>query len=176
MELLDNILFPLTRWTHIVCATLILGGTLFFELVLPIATEDLRNEQRFYAFARARLVFRWVVWISVLGLLLSGAATAYRFWSSYHSEAGFTTASRWVLGHVLVALVAMTIAMLLTIGKRPPEDPVRWMRLNMIILLVVIFLGSATRYFQMAVNEHRQTSPGQAPPPSMPLTQPSVTP
>jgi uncharacterized membrane protein len=172
MEVLDSILYPLTRWLHIVCGTLILGGTLFFELVLPIATEDLRNEQRFYAFARARLVFRWVVWISIAGLLISGFLTAFRMWNTYYTEATFTFVARWALGHVLVGLVAMIIALLLTLGKRPPEDPIRWMRLNLIILLVVIFLGSATRYFQMAVSE-RRNSPGQAPPPTLPQTQPS---
>jgi uncharacterized membrane protein len=172
MELLDRILYPLTRWLHIVCATLILGGTLFFELVLPIATEDLRNEQRFYAFARARLVFRWVVWISVAGLLISGCLTVFRMWSTYYSETSFTYISRWAMAHVIVGLAAMVIALLLTLGKRPPEDPVRWMRLNLVILLVVLFLGSATRYFQMAMAERRNTT-GLAPPPSMPQTQPS---
>src|SRR5207245_2611809 len=75
---LYDIVYPLSRWLHIVCTTLIVGGTLFFELVLPIAIEDLKREQQLYVFARARLVFRWVVWIGVAGLLLSGVVSLHR--------------------------------------------------------------------------------------------------
>ena len=49
---LYDIVYPLSRWLHIVCTTLIVGGTLFFELVLPIAIEDLKREQQLYVFAR----------------------------------------------------------------------------------------------------------------------------
>ncbi len=156
-ELWPNILYPLMRWMHIVCSTLIAGGTLFFELVLPIALEDLKNEQRFYVFARARLVFRWVVWISVAGLLLSGSVTVYRMWDPYLTPAFFAVA-RWALAHVAVGLIAMTIAVLLTIGSRPPENPVTWMRVNIVILLVVIFIGSATRHLQIVLHEREHKS------------------
>lgn len=47
-----DILLPLVRWLHIVCTTLIVGGTLFYELVVPISIEDLKREQQLYAFAR----------------------------------------------------------------------------------------------------------------------------
>jgi len=151
---LSDIVYPLSRWLHIVCTTLIVGGTLFFELVLPIAIEDLKREQQFYVFARARLVFRWVVWIGVWGLLLSGAAAMWRLWGSDRFE---TIASRWAFAHVALGLIAMVVGLLLTSGRRPPENPVKWMRLNLVILLVAIFLGSATRHFQLSLMERQQT-------------------
>src|SRR5215208_7107416 len=97
MNLFYSIVYPLSRWLHIVCTTLIVGGTLFFELVLPIAIEDLKREQQLYVFARARLVFRWVVGVGVLGLLISGGAALYRMWSPEQLE---TMASRWAFAHV----------------------------------------------------------------------------
>lgn len=161
MELwMSDIVYPITRWMHLVCMTLIVGGTLFFELVLPIAIEDMKREERLYVFARARWVFRWVVWVSMGGLVLSGAVTAYRMWPTYRLPE-FAIASRWALAHVVIGVVGLAIPLLLTIGRRPPEDPVRWMRLNLVILLVAIFLGSATRHFQLARWEQQIKVEGQ---------------
>ena len=204
MSWLPDILYPVNRWLHMVCSMLIVGGTLFFELVLPAAIDELKREQQLYVFARARWVFRWVVWIGVVGLLLSGGIEIYRMWRTYQSDervvaaaavaypdtqpatAPATTAtpsrdasedrprpvtsfwyvSRWALAHIIVGGIAMVIALFLTIGRRPPEDPVRWMRLNFVILLIVIFLGSATRHFHVSLRE-RQYREG-VPPPRMP--------
>lgn len=152
---LTDIVYPINRWLHIVFTTLIVGGTLFFELVLPIAIEDLKREQQLFVFARARWVFRWVVWISVGGLLLTGGLGLLRMWQPYQSPA-FTIISRWAISHMLLGAAALFIGLLLTIGRRPPEDPVRWMRLNLVILLVAIFLGSATRHFQLTLWERQE--------------------
>lgn len=179
---LYDIVFPVGRWMHLVCSTLIVGGTLFFELVLPIALEDLRREQQLYVFARARLVFRWVVWISVVGLLLTGSLSVYRQWSTtYANEYVF----RWAVAHMLIGVVGMAIPLLLTLGRQPPDNPIRWMRLNLVILLVAIFIGSATRHFQLAVRErppegHIKT-PDRVPwtedtPATSPIPHPATTP
>src|SRR5687767_3534217 len=204
MSWLPDILYPINRWLHMVCSMLIVGGTLFFELVLPAAIDELKREQQLYVFARARWVFRWVVWVGVVGLLLSGGIEIYRMWRTYQSDervasavmsvttttttqpsetgpaaarrsaaedripASFWYVSRWALAHIILGGVALLIALFLTIGRRPPEDPVRWMRLNFVILLVVIFLGSATRHFHVSLRE-RQYREGVAPPGAPPV-------
>lgn len=178
---LYDILFPLGRWVHIVGTTLIVGGTLFFELVLPIAIEDLKREQQLFVFARARLVFRYVVWISVWGLLISGALSLYRMWGLYPGYERMAV-TRWAAAHIALGMLGMVVATLLVMGGRPPENPVRWMRLNVVVLLVVIFLGSATRHFQLALYEGGNRSngrnptdhplPGDANPSTQPTTQP----
>jgi hypothetical protein len=205
MSWLPDILYPINRWLHMVCSMLIVGGTLFFELVLPAAIDELKREQQLYVFARARWVFRWVVWIGVVGLVLSGGIEIYRMWRTYQSDervaaaaiaypstqpatmptgtsattttqdrrderprtvTSFWYVSRWALAHVILGGIAMVIALFLTIGRRPPEDPVKWMRLNFVILLIVIFLGSATRHFHVSLRE-RQYREG-VPPPGVP--------
>jgi uncharacterized membrane protein len=163
-----DIVHPLNRWIHMVCTTLIVGGTLFFELVLPIAIEDLKREQQLYVFARARLVFRWVVWISVMGLIASGLLSGSRSWHVYTLD---EYSARWAIAHILLSCVAMFIALLLTLGRQPPENPVRWMRLNLVILLVAIFLGSATRHFQLGLSGRRSTNHGKVPDGPMPIGQ-----
>jgi hypothetical protein len=174
----SDIIYTLTRWVHLVCTTLLVGGTLFFELVLPIAIEDLKNEQQFYVFARARLVWRWVVWISVIGLLASGSVSLYRVWKTYQIME-LSHLARWALAHLALGVVGMIIALLLTIGSQPPENPVRWMRFNLVILLVVIFLGSATRHFQLALTERPEgkwkVAPVQFGPDTEPSTQPATS-
>lgn len=160
---LYDIIFPVVRWLHLVCMTLIVGGTLFFELVLPIAIDDLKREQQLFVFARARLVFRWVVWISVTGLLISGGASVYRTWGIYRTDEGWSFVGMWAIAHMALGLVGMIIMIVLTVGRRPPEDPVRWMRLNLIILLVAIFLGSATRHFQLSLNDRKHDRSGKVP-------------
>lgn len=172
-----HIVFLLSRWLHIVFMTMIVGGTLFFELVLPIAIENLKQEDKLYVFARARLVFRWVIWISVGGLVLTGSLSTWRMWQTYQA-AEFQYAWQWAFAHMLIGAITMVIALLLTIGSRPPEDPIRWMRLNLIILLVAIFLGSATRHFQIALREQLLSRQGKVPAtmPAVPFVVPATQP
>lgn len=172
---LYDIVYPVIRWLHMVCTTLIVGGTLFFELVLPIAIEELAPEQRWAVMGRARWVFRWVVYIGVAGLLLSGGLGTYRMWQAYRTEE-FSYVARWATAHMIIGALAIVIALLLTIGRRPPEDPIRWMRLNLVILLVAIFLGSATRHFQLALRERQDAGKTGKIPESMPMAaEPAAT-
>jgi uncharacterized membrane protein len=179
---LYDIVYPLSRWLHIVCTTLIVGGTLFFELVLPIAIEDLKREQQLYVFARARLVFRWVVWIGVAGLLLSGVVSLQRIWKPYQLEE-LGDVGGWAFAHIGLGAIGMIVGLLLTIGRAPPENPVRWMRLNLMVLLVAIFLGSATRHYQMRLTERPREGKMRSAdgwlsfePTTQPTTQPATQP
>jgi peptidoglycan/LPS O-acetylase OafA/YrhL len=92
------------------------------------------------------------VWIGVAGLLLSGVISLQRMWRPYQLEE-FGYVSRWAFAHVGLGAIGMVVGLLLTIGRAPPENPVRWMRLNLMLLLVAIFLGSATRHFQLSLAE-----------------------
>src|SRR3982074_19995 len=101
---LFNVLFPVNRWVHLVASTLIVGGVLFFEFIVPVATADLKPEQQAAVLGRARWVLRKVVWFSVVALLFSGGISAWRMWWFYRVDqehaGGFWFASGpWVLGH-----------------------------------------------------------------------------
>ena len=41
---------------------LLVGGFLFYEMVVPMAIADLKEEAQIAVFARARWVFRWIIW------------------------------------------------------------------------------------------------------------------
>jgi hypothetical protein len=168
----------LARYLHIVCTTLLLGGTFFYEMVVPVAISDLKEEQKLLVFARARWVFKWIVWISATFLLATGVVNSFVHWQQYKTQltaqhetlaqtpgnttlppttdAPATQAMWWWLAHVSTGVLAILIALSLTIGPVPPARPIRWMRLNLIILLLVIFLATVTRQARLQA-EDRQT-------------------
>ena len=75
---LFNTLMPIVRWLHIVGATLLLGGTLFYEFVLPHAVEDLKPEHQLGVLGRARWTFRSIVLFSTVVLILNVPAVFSR--------------------------------------------------------------------------------------------------
>src|SRR5581483_2889421 len=122
---LINLGFLLGRYLHIIAATMIVGGTLFYELIVPVAIDDLRDAQKLSVFARARWAFRWIVWIGALTLLGSGVASSYRNWPRYTSadqeisdtgeivqqnQVQLHGAGYWWLAHAIGGTIGMAIA------------------------------------------------------------------
>ena len=173
-----NISSLIARYLHIVCATLLVGGTLFYEMVVPVAIADLRPEIQLAIFGRARWFFRQIVWGSALVIILSGIVSAYRHWQIYNQAeqtiewigpdnnveyatppAAAARPGWWMVAHASVGFMAVFISVSLTIGGSPPDHPIRWMRLNLIVLLIVIFLGSATRQVRLNIDEQPSVQP-----------------
>ncbi|MDP9174686.1 MAG: hypothetical protein M3O30_12585 [Planctomycetota bacterium] len=173
----------LARYLHIVCATTLVGGTLFYEMVVPIAINDLREEQQLLVFARARWVFKWIVWVSAVLILLSGVLSTYKHWKNYTDESYYALqpgvnsnstlearqevsaagrAGWWWVAHASTGVMAVIIALSLTIGKAPPSQPIRWMRLNLVLLLLVMFLATATRHTRLQAEERRLSPPNDS--------------
>src|SRR5512133_3107637 len=68
-----NVLHLVCRYLHLIGGMLLVGGILFYEMVVPIAIADLKAEAQIAIFARARWVFRWLVWTSCTVMVLTGA-------------------------------------------------------------------------------------------------------
>ncbi|MGD0542587.1 MAG: hypothetical protein ABSB33_13825 [Tepidisphaeraceae bacterium] len=160
------LIFLFSRYLHIVCATILVGGTLFYEMVVPAAIDDLTTEQQLIVFARARWFSKWIIWLCSATILISGGVSSYAHWEDYNRDQVYqgrqSTEGRgqpvevlqlsplarpgwWWAAHASSGLIAVIIALGLTIGKVPPSRPIRWMRLNLVILLVVMFFATATR-------------------------------
>jgi hypothetical protein len=167
----------LARYLHIVCTTLLLGGTFFYEMVVPVAISDLKDEQKLLVFARARWVFKWIVLISATLLLATGIVNSVVHWEQYQAQLSAqhetfaqtpgnpalvptadspaTQAIWWWLAHIITGVLAILISLSLTIGRVPPSRPIRWMRLNLIILLLVIFLATVTRQARLQAEDRQ---------------------
>jgi hypothetical protein len=171
-ETIDKLIFLLGRYAHIVAAALLVGGTLFYEMVVPQAIEDLKNESQLSVFARARWVFKGVVLASVALLVTTGVLSLYRNWEAYRGRdeqisehlsnlqgvqfiPPAVPVHWWVIGHAILGTVGATIAVVLVMGRTPPSKPIRWMRLNLAILLVAIFLASAARHVRLSMLEQK---------------------
>ncbi|HEV2296661.1 MAG TPA: hypothetical protein VGR35_22655 [Tepidisphaeraceae bacterium] len=158
----------ISRYLHIACTTVLVGGTLFYEMVVPAAIDELKEHQQLDVFGRARWVFRRIVWISATLLVISGAISTRKHWHNYQAEPTPTQTSAapasfredvvpsllrrpgwWWAAHVSTGALAVLIAVYLTTVARPPDHPIGWMRLNLVILLLVIFLASATRHVRL---------------------------
>src|SRR3954454_18590923 len=77
-ETIVNLFFLFSRYVHIVATTIIVGGTLFFEMVVPLAIGELKNEVQLALFGRMRWIFRWVVYTSAIALVLTGTLSIFR--------------------------------------------------------------------------------------------------
>src|SRR5476649_1907153 len=79
----NPIVLPLNRWVHIVCTTALVGGTLFYEFVIPRAIEELKEETQLAVLGRVRWIFRQIVVVSAVLLVTSGAVSTWRIWPAY---------------------------------------------------------------------------------------------
>lgn len=150
---LYNIVMPLVGWLHIVGATLLLGGTLFYEFVMIEAVEDLKPWHQLGVLGHVRWTFRLIVVWSTVFLVGSGVAMSWRLWGAYHHQ--YAPTWIWWLMHVALGTVGMAIALRLTLFGRIPPHTRFWMRVNLILLLVVVFLAGVARHVRLVMDETR---------------------
>ena len=155
---LFDFLFTLNRWVHVVAGMMLVGGVLFFNVVLPLATSDLRDEQQLAVFGRARWIFRRVVWWSIGLLAISGACSTLRVMGIYRQErAGvqstWLTSIPWAVGHAIAAVLAFVLVLLVTRTTRLVNRPRHWLGVTLITLLVGIFLASAARQIELDMGQ-----------------------
>jgi uncharacterized membrane protein len=164
---LQEAIFPINRWLHIVCTTLLVGGTLFYEFVIPKAIEDLKEEAQLAVLGRVRWFFRQVVIFSALILALSGSLSLYHQWAMFHGM--FHEVQLWIYLHILIGLLALVVGIAAMARQRASRQPLIWLRINFIILLVVIFVADVGRHMRMSIRDTNEKlhnpSPEQTPPP-----------
>lgn len=181
-ESILDFLFILNRYVHIICTTVIVGGTLFFELIVPVATGELKEEQQLAVFGRARWSFKVVVWSCAVLLVITGVVSSVRRWSDYSVEDHPAVVAKhageakvlsnelrrpgwWWAAHASAGLIALIVAASLMTVRRPPDYPLYWMRLSLTILLVVIFFATTSRYMRLSIYEaeHAAATPKSRP-------------
>jgi uncharacterized membrane protein len=146
-------LVVLSRWLHVMSAILAIGGTFFMRVILPLGLAQADASSREAVFVRCRRVFKMVIHTCVLLLLLTGAFNTWRAWGEYKLDTPLLHAL-WG-PHVILGLIAMTLALVLLAPKAPPT----WHRTGAAVTLVVLFatvlLASTLKsYHDRAVRAH----------------------
>src|SRR5207302_10191450 len=103
----QSVVLPLNRWLHIVATATLVGGSLFYEFVIPKAIEDLKDETQLSVLGRVRWIFRRLVIFSTVVLVLTGAFETWQIWPSYTHR--FAAARPWWGWHVIVGVTAMAM-------------------------------------------------------------------
>jgi uncharacterized membrane protein len=150
-------LFPLVRWLHIVCTTLLVGGTLFYEFVIPKAIEDLKEETQLAVLGRVRWIFRQIVIFSAVILIISGSISMYHQWPLYHGE--FKQVMFWLYLHLAIGALSLIVAVFAMIRTRAPRQPLIWLRINFVILLIVIFIVAVARHLRLLIRDNNARFP-----------------
>ena len=149
-----TIVLPLNRWLHITSTTLLVGGTLFYEFVIPKAIEDLKAESQLAVLGRVRWIFRRIVLISATLLLLSGIFASWRNWPTYNGD--YAPVKPWWIIHITLGTLAIVIAVCLTIGDHVPRHPIAWLRVNFVVMLVALFVADIVVYMRQSVRDEFQ--------------------
>jgi uncharacterized membrane protein len=153
-EWIQEALFPLNRWLHIVCTALLVGGTLFYEFIIPKAIEDLKEETQLAVLGRVRWFFRQVVILSALILVVTGSISAFQQWRLYGGI--FHEVKPWIFLHMAMGVFALVVGVVAMIRTRAPRTPLTWLRVNFVILLIVIFVSAVSRHMRMMVRNNAE--------------------
>jgi hypothetical protein len=157
----QTIIFPLNRWLHIVATATLVGGALFYEFVIPKAIEELKDETQLSVLGRVRWIFRRLVIFSTIVLMLSGTLESWQVWPSYHR---FTAPRPWWATHVIFGVIAMAIAIRITLGDRVPRHPIAWLRVSFVVMLSAIFVAALTRHIRLSLQEDAEAYNNSTPP------------
>ena len=134
------------RWLHITTACIAVGGVFFARIVLPVALKAGSDSAAATAiFLRARRVFKIVIHACITLLLISGAYNAVGNWRAYTAMGPGVGHGLFGL-HLLLALVAFGIALWLLAGREPRANHLRWLAINLGVLLLTIAAASVLKY------------------------------
>ena len=182
-----DLVWIFNRYIHVVSAMLLVGGTLFYAMVVPRGIDDLKDAAQLAVLGRLRWVFRWIVYLSTIALLITGALSWSRNTSSYSgtevkalatilshegAQPNFDSwkmrSGLWFMVHTAVAVVALisSVAMIRTLS--PPNHPIGWLRVSLILLLVSTLAASMTRHSRLRIFETIYMKNPASPVPSSP--------
>jgi len=132
------------RWLHVISACLLVGATFFVAFLLPPATRELDEASRESILSRSRRGFKMLVHVCILLLLASGTYNLIGNRSAYHRGLPLTHA---LLGpHVLLALTAFAILLVVLAGRQPSRAYQRWVRLTASLLFLTVLTASALKW------------------------------
>ena len=141
-----------SRWVHVTCACLLVGGTFFFAFLWPSGSEASAALTGDPVRRPVRKRFKILVHSTSLFLLLSGIYNAINNWGAYHRNIPLTHA---LFGpHLLLGLLIFVILFVVLARKQPSASEGKWLRAAVILTFVTVLIASALKY----AREHPKTT------------------
>lgn len=148
--------FPiiLSRWVHILCACLVIGGVFFMRFIFARQLRTLDPETSHQLLLRTRRAFKMVIHTAILLLIVTGIYNTYLAWDKYALDEAVLH-SLWGT-HVLLAALAFAISLYVFAGAQPPRSHRTLMAVNFVILLLVVAAASTLKWArERVVADHR---------------------
>ena len=142
----------LSRWVHILCVVVVVGGAVFMRVVLmPAADEALSPE--LHEQLRARVIRRWkkIVHAGVALLMVSGG---YNFYMAIHDQVPPKPYHAIFLAKLLMALAVFFFAVALTSSSpgfaRLRENSRKWLGVQITLAVLIIMLSGVLKSLHQA--------------------------
>jgi uncharacterized membrane protein len=147
----------LSRWIHVICACLIIGGVFFIRFLVPRGLSPLHDSVRWEILLRLRKYFKRVVHIAIALLIITGIYNTWLSWDKYQLDSAVLH-SLWGT-HILLAALAFSIALYVLAGPQPPRSHRKLMALNFAILLLAVAAASSLKWAkERALSQNAQKS------------------
>ena len=142
---METILTHLSRWLHILPAIVLVGGTIFINVILQPALDTHEAEDN----VKSQIKRKWskVIMLCAMLLLISGFYNTYRAMTGDEKPGGFY---HGLLGLKLVLVFGIFYISSLLAGKSEPaqkfqQKEVFWGKVNMIAAITVVVLAGAMK-------------------------------
>jgi uncharacterized membrane protein len=149
----------LSRWLHIISASLAIGGVFFIRFVVPRGVLLLDETPRRQVLLAVRRNFKMVVHTVILLLLITGIYNTWLAWDKYQLDKAVLHAL-WGT-HILLAGFAFTISLYVLAGPEPPRSYRRLMAVNFAVLLLAVAAASSLKWArERAMADHPASALG----------------
>jgi uncharacterized membrane protein len=133
------------QWIHVTAAVIGVGGMAFLLLILMPSLGALPPEQRDLLAKRVMDRFRWVIWLAILVLLISGLYSVRQ----YYWEVAWGKSWALLTVKIILAFLVFVLALALTLPLKLFDwvraRPRLWLAIAVGLAVAVIFISAYLR-------------------------------
>jgi hypothetical protein len=98
-------------------------------------------------------------------IIVTGVILTQEYWRPYRqldqpASSPWMKTTLWFAAHAVVGVLGMLMAFRLTSGRWLLAQPVRWMKMTLVVLFFSIFFAAVTRYVYLCLHDNPQGTLG----------------
>jgi uncharacterized membrane protein len=155
-----DVLVVVSRWLHVICAIVAVGGAVFMRVVVPAGLAEADAASRDSVLRSMRRKFKVIVHAAVTLLILTGIFNSVRNFEDYNLKRGLMHAL-WGM-HMLVGVIVIGMSIYLLAKPEPPRNHRALLTVNVVLMLLLVGLASTLKVVRDRVVKTRDvTKSGQ---------------